>query len=526
MATQPLSPNNDLRIITGGNLNIDLDGLGGVDTLDLGTQFQNQFSITKGADGGVHVDTLSGASEFFHATLYNWEVLKFGDGTSIDLQKQFPTSTPVTATLASSAQGKQGGSVTYTLAFSEGVTGLDASDFTVTNGSVAAVQGSGASYTVLVAPAAGVDGALGLTLKASSVTGSSGGTLANAVAAAAVAVDTQAPSLVSATPANAATGVALGSSVVLNFSEAIQKGSGSLVLKDASGAVVATYDVATSPLVVASGSSLSVFPSLASGTQYTLEVPAGAVKDAVGNLLSAAVATGFTTSGVKPTLVGTAGADKLTGTANNDVIMGMGGDDSIDALGGTDTAVYEGSRSSYDLKVGAGADGVTTVADKRVFIAILPGGDGTDSLAHVERLQFADQSLALDLGATQSAGKAVLMLGATLGPGILANQSLGGLFLGFFDTGASLLDGANLLVGAGIVAAFAGGADNTSFVKFVYNNVNGKAPDAATLAQAVAALDNHSTTQAQWMADLAASQANQDHVQLTGLAQTGWSFVA
>jgi Ca2+-binding RTX toxin-like protein len=530
MTVQSLSNTNDTRIITGGNLSIALDGLGGIDTLDLGTQGQGYFSITKSADGAVHVDTMSGASEFFHATLFNFERLHFGDGTTIDLTTFFGPATPppVTATLATAAQGTQAGNVSYTLAFSESVTGLDASDFSVSNGAVVAVAGSGANYTVTVAPNANVEGVLQLTLAAASVNGGAGGTLAAATPGPGVLVDTKAPSLVSVTPANAAAGVAVGADVVMVFSEPIQKGSGSIVLKDASGAILATYDVATSPLVsLIGGTGLVISPSLSAGSSYTLEVSAGSVKDASGNSLNNALSIGFATSGLKAQIVGTVGNDTLTGTAANNVFEGGGGNDSIDGAGGTDTAIYRGKLSDYLLTLGASADAATTVKDNRVVTA--PSGiqgEGTDSLSHVERLQFADQSLALDLGSTQAAGKAVLMMASLLGPGFVQSKSYAGLFLGFFDSGALLLDGANLLVGAGIVSAFAGGADNATFVKFIYGNVNGAPPDAATLASLVAPLDNHSTTQAQWMADMAASLANQQHVNLVGLAQTGWAFVA
>ena len=70
----------------------------------------------------------------------------------------------------SGAANRSTASVRYTLAFSETVTGLDVNDFTVTNGTVAGVAGSGSSWTVDILPALGVvSGVIGLTLKAGSV---------------------------------------------------------------------------------------------------------------------------------------------------------------------------------------------------------------------------------------------------------------------------------------------------------------------------------------------------------------------
>lgn len=71
----------------------------------------------------------------------------------------------------------------------------------------------------------------------------------------------------------------------------------------------------------------------------------------------------------------------------------------------------------------------------------------------------------------------------------------------------------------------AGGNDNAFVVKFIYTNVYGNAPDATTLASLVVPLNARTTTQAQWIAEMALSAANQAHVQLAGMAQTGWVYV-
>jgi Ca2+-binding RTX toxin-like protein len=210
-----------------------------------------------------------------------------------------------------------------------------------------------------------------------------------------------------------------------------------------------------------------------------------------------------------------------TGTDGNDVLTGSPGNDTIDAGAGTDTCVYSGKFSDYTLVPGATTAATTTITDNRTLAVT----DGTDNLVNVERLQFSDESVALDLGVDQAAGKAVLTMAATLGSFFPTQKSWAGVFLKFFDSGAAVADGTNLLVAAGIVAAFAGGSDNTSFVKFIYNNVNGAPPDAATLASLVAPLNAGTITQAQWMADMALSQANQNHVNLVGYAASGLQFV-
>lgn len=72
--------------------------------------------------------------------------------------------------------------VVYQVAFSEAVTGLDAADFTVMNGTVSAVSGSAASWSVSVTPDAGVaNGAISVLLRAGAVTSAAGGYNASAV---------------------------------------------------------------------------------------------------------------------------------------------------------------------------------------------------------------------------------------------------------------------------------------------------------------------------------------------------------
>jgi Ca2+-binding RTX toxin-like protein len=210
----------------------------------------------------------------------------------------------------------------------------------------------------------------------------------------------------------------------------------------------------------------------------------------------------------------------IVGNEGNNLLTGGAGNDTIDGGAGTDTAQYSGKLADYNLVLGATTANTSTVTDK------VANRDGADSLVNIERLKFADVNVALDLAPTQAAGKAVLMMAVatSLGPALATLPNLAGIFLNYFDTGASLQDGANLLVASGISAAFAGGSDNASLVKMVYADVYGKAPDAATLASLLAPLTAGTTTQAAWLASMAASADNQSHVNLTGYAGTGLQY--
>jgi cyclophilin family peptidyl-prolyl cis-trans isomerase/methionine-rich copper-binding protein CopC len=117
-------------------------------------------------------------------------------------------------------------------------------------------------------------------------------------------VDTTAPTVSNFNPADEATGVAVTSNLVFTFSEAIQRGTGSIVLKNAAGTVIETLEAATSTNLSISGSTLTVNPTnnLGSGTGYKLEFPAGSVKDLAGNSYAGTTEYNFTTTGTPDTI--------------------------------------------------------------------------------------------------------------------------------------------------------------------------------------------------------------------------------
>ena len=120
------------------------------------------------------------------------------------------------------------------------------------------------------------------------------------------AAETIAPTLVSSTPADGAAGlVATTASIVLTFSEDVQKGTGNIVLTCATNASNnKTIDVTTSQVVV-SGKTITISPTggLNDWSHYNVTMAAGVVKDMVGNNyagISGATTLNFTTTGSNP----------------------------------------------------------------------------------------------------------------------------------------------------------------------------------------------------------------------------------
>ncbi|MBV5300100.1 MAG: Ig-like domain-containing protein [Rhodoferax sp.] len=110
--------------------------------------------------------------------------------------------------------------------------------------------------------------------------------------------DTVAPTLLSSSPVDGASGVATGSNIVLNFSEAISRGTGSIVLKTAAGIILETFDAASSLRLTLSGSTLTIDPTstLANSTNYFVTFAAGTVKDLAGNNYAGITNYDFTTA--------------------------------------------------------------------------------------------------------------------------------------------------------------------------------------------------------------------------------------
>ena len=95
--------------------------------------------------------------------------------------------------------------------------------------------------------------------------------------------------------------------------------------------------------------------------------------------------------------VGTSGGDIMFGLAGNDRFTGGGGVDRIDGGDGLDFALYGGVRGDYGVTQ-YGGNGIDVVD----FRPTSP--NGADSLLNVERLGFADGTLAFDF--TGNAGQA------------------------------------------------------------------------------------------------------------------------
>lgn len=214
---------------------------------------------------------------------------------------------------------------------------------------------------------------------------------------------------------------------------------------------------------------------------------------------------------------GTDGPDNLAGTSGDDFILGAGGQDTLNGAGGNDTlsgglgvdtAIYNSNRANYSIL------GTTTGLS-------ISGPDGNDTVSGIERFQFTDKNIAVDLNAGQAASNTVRIIGAAFdAPTIGEHPDYVGIGLNLFDSGQSMLQVAQLVIGV------LGNPSNGDFVDKVFQNVVGVAPSAAEHDFYVGLLQGSggSFTQAELLEIAANSEVNATNIDLVGLQQSGVVF--
>lgn len=212
--------------------------------------------------------------------------------------------------------------------------------------------------------------------------------------------------------------------------------------------------------------------------------------------------------------VGSDQDDVLLGNTADNRLEGRLGNDWIDGGAGVDTAVYAGVKSDYLLTSGFG----------KMFVAARDGASGFDTLINMDRIVFADGKLAIDLLATQSGGKAALLIGAVLGKAaVTGNAVLMGAVIDLFDQGNSLQALSGAVMRLPIWDALAGGSTNTQIANYLLTVVNGRAPTVSEVNAAVQSLQQE--LQGNFLWHLAESAENQVQIDLVGLSQSGVAIV-
>jgi hypothetical protein len=230
----------------------------------------------------------------------------------------------------------------------------------------------------------------------------------------------------------------------------------------------------------------------------------------------------FELANVKNLVVSGTGDDYVVGGADSDEINCGSGNDFFNGALGLDTSIYFGSLDQYKIELIGNSFSVADQVIER---------DGTDTLTNIERLQFTDKNIALDLAPTQAAGQTALLIGAVL-PGKLAfdasKQALLGSVIGLFDQNFTLaqLSGAILRLPIWDVLTGKAAPTNADIAGYLVNNVYGGTQTATITNAAIAAMSAETpATQGNYLASLAAGDANQAHINLVGVQATGLVYL-
>jgi hypothetical protein len=198
------------------------------------------------------------------------------------------------------------------------------------------------------------------------------------------------------------------------------------------------------------------------------------------------------------TLGGLATSDIINGEGGNDRIVASAGYDEIDGGAGTDSIVYAGKVASHVVE----QDGLRWTLRK-------PDGQGTDTIANVERLIFSDGALALDLDGMAGQTYRLYQAAFDRKPDVAGL----GYWLAVLDGGAGMQSVAQGFLQSGeAVTLYGANPSNAAFVDKLYQNVLHRPADDAGKTYWTGVLANGWATREGVLTGFAESPENQAQV--------------
>ena len=214
------------------------------------------------------------------------------------------------------------------------------------------------------------------------------------------------------------------------------------------------------------------------------------------------------------TIYGTAGNDYLQAFGDNDVtiysgagndhLQGFGGNDILNGGAGIDTAIFSGTRANHTI--------AKTAAGWTVYSSV----NGFDKLSDIERLQFSDKTIALDIDG--NAGQAYRVYQAAFD----RTPDNSGLkyWISFMDAGNSLETVAYGFINSyEFTALYGANPTNRDYVSKLYNNVLHRTPEQGGYNYWVNLLDTGEIDKVQTLVNFSESSENQ--VAVMGVIEYG-----
>lgn len=208
-------------------------------------------------------------------------------------------------------------------------------------------------------------------------------------------------------------------------------------------------------------------------------------------------------------LAGGGGGLSLNAGSGNDRITLVDRGHAVDGGSGLDTAVVVGKHAAF-----------TVAASGSSFAVTAAGGTLADTLTNVERLQFDDAYVALDLNG--SAGQAYRIYQAAFD----RKPDLGGLgfWIGSMDKGMSLNDAsAGFMASPEFIALYGANPSDLDFVSRLYHNVLHRDGEKAGIDFWVSSLSVSHIPRNEVLAQFSASPENQ--AQVIGSIQNGIEYI-
>jgi len=177
---------------------------------------------------------------------------------------------------------------------------------------------------------------------------------------------------------------------------------------------------------------------------------------------------------------------------------------------GLDRVVFGGKRSDYDI----------APSGNKYFVTPTNPALGRDSLQNIERLEFSDQSLALDVS-QGVAGTVAKFLGVVFGPAAVLDRDLVGIGL---HHGAAFKDNPGGLMRLALDARLGPQHTSAQMVDLLYTNLFGQSPPPSLRDEFVSWIDRGMHTQ-ESLALLAADlPENLNNISWMGLVENGLPY--
>ena len=301
------------------------------------------------------------------------------------------TSAPTLTISSNVAEPKAGETATITFTFSEDPGASftwdgTAGDVVVSGGTLSAISGTGLTRTATFTPTPGTDNGTATITVAADSYADAAGNLGGVGATPSLTFDTKAPTVIISLSDTALT-AGETATVTITFSEAVS----GLVLGNFTAEGGTLSDLTTSDGITYSAI-LTPSANLADNSNLITLNPAGVI-DLAGNMLTGLlVSPNYSIDTVPTPPVGGGGGQPPTpapgvevgGGNGTDSLVSTPADEVFDGGGGTDSVVFSGNFADY-----------VVVVENGMPVSIT-GPDGSDRFISIERLVFADGTLAFD----------------------------------------------------------------------------------------------------------------------------------